>query len=156
MREAELREDPPLDADAPLVHMGAGDVRLAAESAIRNYSIYRGIQGAPGLLTVSVYGAIRGISVEQIVAEMPHGQYGTASHRKVANAGFDVIPTTIHGTPIPEWLMALHHDIVLPLDLDLAPEVLADPDEEATEHTCAALAEPLARLMTLFEPRERK
>jgi hypothetical protein len=137
-------------------HPRASVVEAVARSAIRNCGAYNGAIDERGRFAVSVYAAVRGVSVADILLEMPHKQYATARISEVRGAGFDIIPTTIHGTHVTDRVMAVHYDIVIPVDLGLDPEALVDPSAPIAEDVAEELTGPLRDLLEIFEPRVQK
>ncbi len=155
--QIELRADDPGLGDGDiLVHMGAGDAGLVALSAARNREAYSVLVGPPGIFAVSVYAAVRGITVERVLAGMPHRQYGSATYGQIRTAGFELIPTYVYGTAIEDDLMGVHYDIAIPVPQTIAANDLHDADERSQRQIEQALADPLGRLLKLFEPRQRK
>lgn len=92
-----------------------------------------------------------------ILGAMPHPQYGRALYGSLRNH-FALLPTTILGTTVPDEVMAVHYDVLLPTgDLQLPPGF--DPAEPAPELIQAvrdALNDPVDQLLRLFEPRHRR
>lgn len=153
-----LRDDAgPADDQVVLIHMGAGAVEVAITAALRNYRAYRPFSPAGGEFTVSVFAAMAGVTEEMILAAMPHPQYGRARYGDVRDR-FRLLPTIIIGTPVPDEVMAVHYDVVLPAgELDLPGDF--DPteaDDEVVEEIRSALNGPAAELLRLFEPRARR
>lgn len=121
-----------LDDATLVVHMGAGAVDSVTSAAVRNYCQYSSFR-PPGLLTVSVFAAEGGVTVQEIVDAMPHGKFGTTSVRHVLNQGFEMIKTYIKGAPLEARLMEVHYDIILDIGTWLPSIVDGQPSEEAVE-----------------------
>jgi hypothetical protein len=153
-----LRDDPgPSDDQVVLIHMGAGAVDVAITAALRNYGAYRTFSTSGGEFTVSVFAAMAGITEEQILEAMPHPQYGRATYGAV-RSHFSLLPTTVLGTPVPDDVMTVHYDVILPIgDLQLPDDF--DPteaDDDVVDLVRSALTGPVAELLRLFEPRVRR
>lgn len=101
------------DDDTIVIHMGVGARREVVRAAIRNYHAYEGIHGRPGAFTVWVFGVTGDVTEADIVAALPQRQYGVASYGDLRGR-FELWPTTITGTAIPDRVMALHFDVLLP------------------------------------------
>src|SRR5436853_282527 len=101
------------DDDTVVIHMGAGARREVVRAAVRNYHAYEGLHGRPGAFTVSVFAVSGDVGEADVVAALPQRQYGVARYGDL-RPRFDLWPTTITGTTIPERVMSLHFDVVLP------------------------------------------
>lgn len=142
------------DDDELLVHMGAGSPDTVVDSALRAFHDYEDvIHGLRGAFTVSVFGLVRGVTVSQVLAEMPHKTYGVARFGDLREE-FEVWPTTITGTAIESRLQAVHFDIVLAKD-DMVPpgQRVEDMAKAQRDRILAALRPTAASLMDLFAPR---
>lgn len=144
-----------LDDATLVVHMGAGAIDSVTAAAVRNYRQYASFR-PPGLLTVSVFAAEGGVTVQEIVDAMPHGKFGTTSIRQVLNQGFEMIKTYITGTPLEPRLMEVHYDIILNIGTWLPSIVDGQPSEEDVESVEHLIRDESARLMALFEPRKER
>lgn len=145
------------DDDDLVIHMGAGARRDVARAAIRNYHAYEGIRGGAGAFTVSVFAAIGGVTEPEIVEALPQRQYGVARHGDLRDR-FTLWPTTITGTGVPDRVMAVHFDVVLPaagfeLPAGRAIEDLTDAELAALD---ALLGPSVEELLPLFLPRRAK
>jgi len=145
------------DDDDLVIHMGAGARREVVRAAIRNYHAYEGIHGRAGAFTVSVFAAIAGVSEAEIVAALPQRQYGVGRYGDLRDR-FSVWPTTITGTAIPERIMAVHFDVVLPaVGFELAPgSTVEDLDDPALAALDGLLGPSVEELLPLFLPRKAK
>ena len=78
-----------------------------------------------------------------ILAAMPHPQYGRARYGAIRSR-FALLPTTILGTPIPDEVMSVHFDVVLPTaSLELPPHFdTSDADDELVEGIRTASTPP--------------
>lgn len=156
--EVILRDDPgPSDDQVVLIHMGAGAVDVAIAAALRNYPAYRAFSTRGGEFTVSVFAAMAGITEELILGAMPHPQYGRATYGAVRSR-FSLLPTTILGTPVPDDVMAVHYDVILPTGALPLPDDFdpTEADDDVVERVRSALNPPVAELLRLFEPRVRR
>jgi hypothetical protein len=152
------RDDPaPADDEIVVIHMGAGAVEVAVVAALRNYRSYAPFSTRGGEFPVSVFAAMAGVTEAMILGAMPHPQYGRARYGAIRNR-FALLPTTILGTPVPDEVMSVHFDIVLPTaSLELAADF--DPSEaadELVERIRTVLNASAAELLALFEPRLRR
>ena len=153
-----VRNDPgPADDETVLIHMGVGAVDVAVAAALRNYRSYVGVSSRGGEFTVSVFAVMAGVTEAMILDAMPHSQFGRAEYGDVRGR-FALLPTTILGTPVPEDVMAVHFDVVLPLPgLNLPTDFdPSDADDEALDGIRAVLRSSVAELLALFEPRFRR
>jgi hypothetical protein len=153
-----LRNDPgPADDEIVVIHMGAGARDVAIAAALRNYRSYEPFSSRGGEFTVSVFAAMGEVAEEMILSAMPHTQYGRAPYGALRHR-FSLLPTTILGTGVPDDIMAVHFDVLLPTgDLQLPSGF--DPteaDEELLERIGQALIGPVDELLRLFEPRLRR
>lgn len=161
----ELRSpEPHHDDETVLIHMGAGAVESVVANAVNNYHHYRGLRpgdGAFGMLCVSIFGVVSGVTREDIFAGLPQGQFGEATWGEV-RAVFDVLATTIHDDNMPPAIAALqraHFDIVLehPEVPDLETRDPVDLDDAATRNLEQAVAQQVrGLLLPLFVPRGPK
>ena len=153
-----VRDDtPPADDEIVVIHMGAGAVEVAVAAALRNYRVYAAVSTRGGEFTVSVFAAMAGVTEAMILEAMPHPQYGRARYGAIRSR-FALLPTTILGTPVPDEVMSVHFDVVLPiagleLPADFDP---TDADDELLERIQAVLSASAADLLALFEPRLRR
>jgi hypothetical protein len=148
-----LREDElPPDGATVIVHLGAGAHNNLRDKAIRSYDDYRDVTESGGLFALSVYAALKGHEVREIVGTMPWNQYGTCSVGEL-RAYFELLATTILDDPLQE----VHFDVVLPglEDERLAVEgaLLDDVELLATVETW--LDPHVDTFRSLFEPRQR-
>ena len=154
-----LRDQPAPNTAELVIHMGAGARRAILNSTIVSYSTYVPVVGPAKSFAVSVFGAIDGITTEQILDALPQNQYGTATFVEVQEH-FELLPTTIENEDFSADMKAIqpvHFDVVLPHD----PALLAgvdprDLDDPELELLFARLDGPLDRLIALFDPRGRK
>lgn len=119
-----------------MVHMGAGDPGVATRTALRHAQDYAHLREG-GLLVVSTFATVWGVTVGDILQTMPHRSFATASVGAVRRH-HELLPTTIIDPQMPprlQELQAVHYDIVLPLDV---ADVMASVD-------VASLSEPAAR-----------
>lgn len=153
-----LRDNPgPSDDQVVVIHMGAGAVDVAVAAALRNYQAYRPISARGGEFTVSVFAAMGGITEELILGAMPHPRYGRATYGAV-RSHFSLLPTTILGTMVPDDVMAVHYDVILPTGALQLPDDF-DPTEagdDLVDEVRSALNAPVTELLRLFEPRMRR
>jgi hypothetical protein len=154
-----LRNEPLPKGTNVVVHMGAGDAGRVTRSAVDNYGHYRPIHpDGLGYFAVSVFAALGTVTIEAILAGMPHGQYATCGADRLL-ANFTVLPTIVgvpFMTPEVEALQAVHFDVVLnPPRLPDLGEV--DPvDDDALAAACTdALLPEVDRLIGVFGPRQR-
>lgn len=145
------------DDDDLVIHMGAGARRDVVRAAIRNYHAYEGVQGGTGAFTVSVFAAIGGVTEAEIVAALPQRQYGVGRYGDLRDR-FSVWPTTITGTAIPERVMAVHFDVVLPAASFQLPtgRTVEDLDDAELTALDALLGPSVEELLPLFLPRRAK
>ncbi len=157
-----LRRASPPPRTTLLIHMGAGHESVVVEKAVADYGDYRELRDdGLGYFCVSVYAIADGVSEDEILAAMPHTQFGRATVEQVL-ASYGLLPTTIVGnedTPLPEAVARIqhvHYDIVLVGD----DGRFRDADPADTEELAALarkiLAEPTAALLQLFAPRSRR
>lgn len=147
----------PSDKDVVIIHMGAGATDVAVAAALRNYRSYEGVSAGGGEFTVSVFAAMGSVTEVMILDAMPHTRYGRTRYGALRSR-FSLLPTTIVGTPVPDEIMAVHYDLVLPTgDLQLPPGFdPTDADEDLLSRVREALRPPVDDLLTLFEPRLRR
>jgi hypothetical protein len=156
-----LREDElPPDEATIIVHLGAGAHDNLRDKAIRSYDDYRGITTSAGLFVLSVYAALKGHDVPEIVGTMPWNQYGTCSVREL-RAHFELLATTIldDDTLQPvDPLQEVHFDVVLlaPEDERLAVEGALLDDTLLLASVEAWLDPHIDTFESLFEPRQRR
>jgi hypothetical protein len=153
-----LRDDPgPSDDQVVVIHMGAGAVDVAVAAALRNYRAYEAFSARGGEFTVSVFAAMAGITEEMILGAMPHPQYGRARYGAV-RSHFSLLATTILGTPVPDDVMAVHYDVILPTGALQLPDDFdpTEADDDLIDRIRSALNAPMAELLRLFEPRVRR
>lgn len=145
------------DEDDLIIHMGAGARRDVVRAAIRNYHAYEGIRGESGAFTVSVFAAIGGVTEGEIVAALPQRQYGVTRYGNLRGR-IPVWPTTITGTAIPERVMAVHFDLVLPASgFELpAGKSVEDLDDGELGALDALLSPTVEEILPLFLPRRSK
>ncbi|HVW32572.1 MAG TPA: hypothetical protein VHL53_08545, partial [Acidimicrobiia bacterium] len=148
----ELRDD-----DTVVIHMGAGARRDVVRAAIRNYHAYEGIQDRAGAFTVSVFAALGDITALEIVAALPQRQYGIARYGDLRGR-FELWPTTITGTAVPDRVMAVHFDVVLPDEGFQLPAgtVIEDLDDDALAAIDELLGPAVEDLLPCFLPRRTK
>lgn len=145
------------DDNTVVIHMGAGARRDVVRAAIRNYHAYEGIHDRPGAFTVSVFAAAGGVSEADIIAALPQRQYGVARYGALRDR-FEFWATTITGTAIPEAVMRMHFDVVLP-DGDFrlpAGSTIEDLDDAQLATIDTLLGPPVDKLLALFLPRKAK
>jgi hypothetical protein len=154
-----LREDElPPDGATVIVHLGAGAHNNLRDKAIRSYDDYRDVTESGGLFALSVYAALKGHEVREIVGTMPWNQYGTCSVGEL-RAYFELLATTILDDALQpvDPLQEVHFDVVLPglEDERLAVEgaLLDDVELLATVETW--LDPHVDTFRSLFEPRQR-
>jgi hypothetical protein len=156
-----LREDElPPDEATVIVHLGAGAHDNLRDKAIRSYDDYRGITSGAGLFVLSVYAALKGHDVPEIVGTMPWNRYGTCSVREL-RAHFELLATTIldDDTLQPvDPLQEVHYDVVLPAPEDerLAVEGALLDDIVLLTAVEAWLDPRIDTFQSLFEPRQRR
>lgn len=153
-----LRDDPgPSDDQVIVIHMGAGAVDVAVTAALRNYRAYQAFSAKGGEFNVSVFAAMAGVTEGLILEAMPYPQYGRARYGLV-RSHFLLLPTTILGTPVPDDLMTVHYDIVLPTGALQLPDDFdpSEADDDLVDRVRSALNAPMAELLRLFEPRLRR
>jgi hypothetical protein len=156
--EVILRDDPgPSDDQVVVIHMGAGAVDVAVAAALRNYRAYQSLSAKGGEFTVSVFAVMAGVTEEQILGSMPHPQYGRATYGAL-RSHFSLLPTTILGTPVPDDVMAVHYDVILPTGALQLPDDFdpTEADDDLVDRVRSALDAPVAELLRLFEPRVRR
>ena len=145
------------DDDVVVIHMGAGARRDVVRAAIRNYHAYHGIHDRPGAFTVSVFAALGEVTESDIVAALPQRQYGVARYGDLRGR-FELWPTTIAGTAVPERVMAVHFDVVLPdggFRLQVGA-VIEDLDDDALAAIGELLGPAVEDLLPCFLPRQTK
>ena len=156
-----LREDEfPPDEATVIVHLGAGVHDNLRDKAIRSYDDYRGITASAGLFVLSVYAALKGHDVPEIVGTMPWNQYGMCSVREL-RAHFELLATTIldDDTLQPvDPLQEVHYDVVLPGPEDerLTVEGVLLDDDLLLATVEAWLDPHIDMFQSLFEPRQRR
>jgi hypothetical protein len=98
-----------------------------------------------------------GITEEMILGAMPHPQYGRARYGAV-RSHYSLLPTTILGTPVPDDVMAVHYDVILPTGALQLPDDFdpTEADDDLIDRIRSALNAPMAELLRLFEPRVRR
>jgi hypothetical protein len=104
------------DEATVIVHLGAGAHVNLRDKAIRSSDDYRGVTATTGLFVLSIYAALKGHDVLEIVGTMPWNHYGTCSVREL-RAHFELLATTIldDDTLQPvDPLQEVHFDVVLP------------------------------------------
>jgi hypothetical protein len=145
------------DEDDLIIHMGAGARQDVVRAAIRNYHAYEGIHGQPGAFTVSVFAAIAGVTEAEIISALPQRQYGVTRYGNLRGR-IPVWPTTITGTAIPERVIAVHFDLVLPtLGFELpAGRSVEDLDDGELGALDAVLSPSVEEILPLFLPRRSK
>lgn len=154
------RGGPPPDDATLIVHMGAGDHERLRRNAIASYDDYREIaDDGFGLFALSVYAALGGHEVAEIVGALPWRQYGVCSAGDVRKY-FSLLATTITDVadePIDE-LQEVHFDVVLPhLDDDrLATPFALVSDPALIAEVEVGLDPHIATFRLLFEPRQVK
>lgn len=154
------RGDPPPDDATLVVHMGAGDHERLRRNAIASYDEYREIaSNGFGLFALSVYAALGGHEIDEIVGALPWRQYGVCSAGDVREH-FSLLATTITDAadePIDE-LQEIHLDVVLPHPDDdrLATPFALVSDVSLIAEVEIALDPHIATFRLLFEPRQVK
>jgi hypothetical protein len=126
-------------------------------AAIRNYHAYQGIADRLGAFTVSVFAAIGDVTESEIVAALPQRQYGVARYGDLRGR-FELWATTITGTAIPERVMAVHFDVVLPDGGFRLPVgmVIEDLDDDALAAIDQLVGPAVEVLLPCFLPRRTK
>lgn len=143
--------------DTVIIHMGAGARREVVRAAVRNYHSYEGIYGRLGAFTVSLFAVAGGVTEADIVAALPQRQYGVARYGDLRGR-FEIWPTTITGTAIPEPVMRMHFDVVLS-DAGFhlpAGAAIEDLDDGGLAALDALLGPQVEELLPLFLPRKAK
>lgn len=161
--------EPEHAGDSVIIHMGAGDAQLLAQTIVQNYDDFRplaeaispGRSGARGLLGVSVYGLVNGVTETEVLGAMPHGKYGTAQFSEIAGA-YQVVPTVVTKDGQSDAVVALqraHFTLVLPHPDVALPDSMAvseAPDEIIDTFLLAVASELEVRLLPLLAPRITK
>ena len=154
-----LRDEPLPSGAHVVVHMGAGDPVRLVQTAVNNYGYYRSIHpDSLGYFAVSVFAVLGSVTIDTILAGMPHGQYATCRSDRLL-AAFQVLPTIISTPAMTGEAAALqnvHFDVVLaPPDPAALAEI--DPiDDDTLAVTCTnALLSEAHRLTRTFDSRHR-
>jgi hypothetical protein len=143
-----------------IVHLGAGAHDILVDKAIGSYDEYRELANDGfGRFVLSVYAAVRGHEVGEIVEALPWNQYGTCTAGDLREL-FELWPTTIideYGAPV-DPLQEVHFDVILVgLDEDaLRAEGALLEDGELDDRARRALDAEVNNFRNLFEPRHRK
>ncbi len=143
-----------------IVHLGAGAADNLVDKAIGSYDDYRGLtDDGLGRFALSVYAAMRGHNVEEIVDALPWNQYGTCASGDLYEQ-FELWPTTIvdeFGVAI-DPLQDVHFDVILlgPEEEGLEIEGALFDDEVLEHRVREALHIDVSKFRELFVPRQRK
>lgn len=155
-----LRSDTLHDDDLVLIHLGAGATESVIQQILNTFDEYRGLESASGLFCVSVFGVTNGVTKQDILAAMPHAQYGQARYKNIKHL-VTLLPTTIvtNGeTPDTAKIQQAHFDLVLD---SIDPEEYADqPLDKLSDEQAATLRtrinDAISPLLAAFQPRHRK
>ena len=156
----ELRSDTLQDDDLVLIHMGAGALETVVEQVLGTFDIYRGLESESGLFCVSVFGVTNGVSKDDILAALPHKQYGQARYGDIKHLA-GLLPTSIvtRGEgPGQAQIQRSHFDLVLDgIDpADYAGQRLDKLPEDQLAKLRHKISDAISPLLAVFQPRIRK
>jgi hypothetical protein len=149
-----IRDEIAPDDAVVLLHLGGFDRRSVATKVaniVKRHDEWIGIFDSAGRFAVSVY-ALTSFSLTDVLARMPHGQYGLTTAGAIRSARFALVPTSISMRGMLRSVAELqpyHFSIVF--RSPGSERRLSDALEEAFEETQSMIRAELEALLGLFE-----